>query len=192
VVETPSHHTVFLYLNLQIIDKKIHTNTYQKALNLYLYIPPRSAHPPSCLKGLVTREFRHYWLQSNAEDFTCILSKFINHLTERGHDIKKLIPLLEQTALVIESNNPTRNPTGNPSTLSIHWDYHPNGLNRSDIRSIYNNTLQQVVNYNKITIAISRPKNLQDILSRSPLDPPKHLNIQNTINRLTTRDQITI
>jgi len=56
VVETPSHHTVFLDLNLQMIDNKIHTNTFQKALNLYLYIPPRSAHPPSCLKGLVTGE----------------------------------------------------------------------------------------------------------------------------------------
>jgi len=56
VVETPSHHTVFLDLNLQMIDNKIHTNTSQKALNLYLYIPPRSAHPPSCLKGLVTGE----------------------------------------------------------------------------------------------------------------------------------------
>ena len=48
----------FLDLNLEIkgekiITKKIITKTFQKALNLYLYVPFQSAHAPHTLKGLV-------------------------------------------------------------------------------------------------------------------------------------------
>jgi hypothetical protein len=39
-------------------------------LNLYLYIPPLSAHPTSCFKGFITGEILRYWNQnSNKEDF---------------------------------------------------------------------------------------------------------------------------
>jgi predicted DNA-binding protein (UPF0251 family) len=62
-IEQLSLQTVFLDLNIQLKDQKIITSTYQKAMNLYLYIPPLSAHPPSCLKGLIAGEMRLYWLQ---------------------------------------------------------------------------------------------------------------------------------
>mmetsp|Transcript_52022 Transcript_52022/g.156125 ORF Transcript_52022/g.156125 Transcript_52022/m.156125 type:complete len:88 (+) Transcript_52022:35-298(+) len=39
---------------LKIINReKIFTNLYEKALNLHLYIPPHSSHPPGVLSGLV-------------------------------------------------------------------------------------------------------------------------------------------
>jgi hypothetical protein len=76
-VETPSLHTVFLDLNIRIQNNKIITSTYQKNMNLYLYIPPLSAHPPSCFKGLIVGEIRRYWLQNSSEDFKTILVKFI-------------------------------------------------------------------------------------------------------------------
>ena len=38
---------------LTIVNGKIVTGLYEKALNLYLYIPPHSAHPPGVLTGLV-------------------------------------------------------------------------------------------------------------------------------------------
>jgi hypothetical protein len=51
--------TNFLDLQINIINDindKIQTTTFQKELNLYLYIPPTSAHPSSCFKGLITGE----------------------------------------------------------------------------------------------------------------------------------------
>jgi len=54
VTEKPTKATVFLDLNIKILQSKIHTSTFQKSLSLYLYIPPKSAHPPSCLKGLIS------------------------------------------------------------------------------------------------------------------------------------------
>jgi hypothetical protein len=41
--------STFLDLNISIDNTRIVTTTYQKELNLCLYILPCSAHPPSCL-----------------------------------------------------------------------------------------------------------------------------------------------
>jgi len=88
VVEEPSSTTNFLDLTLKISNFKICTKTFQKDMNLYLYIPARSAHLPSCLKGLIMGETRRYWIQNNKADFTIICSKFIQRLTERGHKLE--------------------------------------------------------------------------------------------------------
>jgi len=85
VTEKPTKATVFLDLNIKILQSKIHTSTFQKSLNLYLYIPPKSAHPPSCLKGLISGELRRYWFQNSPEDFKKILIKFMEQLVNRGH-----------------------------------------------------------------------------------------------------------
>jgi len=85
VTEKPTKATVFLDLNIKILQSKNHTSTFQKSLNLYLYIPPKSAHPPSCLKGLISGELRRYWFQNSPEDFKKILIKFMEQLVNRGH-----------------------------------------------------------------------------------------------------------
>jgi len=69
-------------------------------------------------------------------------------------------------------------------TLFIHWTFHPNGLQRRDIRDIYNATLKQDLEYDKMTVAIARPRNLQDLLSRTPLITPPDINVQDTITKL--------
>jgi hypothetical protein len=53
-IEELSKHTSFLDLEITIKDNKLTTKTFQKPMNLYLYIPPSSAHPYSCFQGLKT------------------------------------------------------------------------------------------------------------------------------------------
>ena len=103
VIEEPTHNTNFLDLTLTISESKVITITFQKDMNLYLYIPAGSAHPPSCLKGLITGEMRRYWIQNNLSDFETILSKFIQRLSERGHNIKNLIPIFHNAAASLDS-----------------------------------------------------------------------------------------
>jgi hypothetical protein len=97
--ETPSTATNFLDLTIEIKDEKLVTTTYQKPLNLYLYIPPLSAHPLSCIRGLITGEIYRYWLQNTElDDFTNITANFILHLIQRGHQLHQIIPMLQTAA----------------------------------------------------------------------------------------------
>ncbi len=168
-------------LNIELRDTKIHSSTFQKALNLYLYIPPTSAHPPSCLKGLISGEMRRYWLQNDPSSFETILKKFIIRLTERGHQLQYLLPLLQQAAKLINNQRIHKENKDNRNTLFIHHRYHPRGLQRKDIRDIYDRTLKPFLNFDAMTVAISRPNNLREILTKTPLKKPTSLDIPRLI-----------
>jgi hypothetical protein len=71
--------TTFQDLQIGLVQDTIQTKTFQKQLNLYLYIPPLSRIPSSCFKGLITVEVIHHWIQnSNKKDFMNIATSFIN------------------------------------------------------------------------------------------------------------------
>ena len=51
-----SHHTKrthFLNLDLKFTPTGITTKLFEKKMNLYLYLPPHTAHPPGVLRGLI-------------------------------------------------------------------------------------------------------------------------------------------
>ncbi len=183
VVEEPSHQTKFLDLNIQLKKSTITTETYQKSMNLYLYIPPLSAHPQSCFKGLIHGEIRRYWIQNNPAKFQAILLKFIQRLIDRGHTLEQLTPLITQAAADLDNKawQATNTSSCSQDTLFIHWQHHPGGLQRSDIRKIYEATLQPHLPYKKMQIAISRPKNLRDILTKTAILDTNNINIPEII-----------
>jgi len=187
VIDKPSTQVHFLDLNITINKGKITTSTYQKDMNLYLYIPPRSAHPSSCLKGLLHGELQRYWIQNNPTDFQEMAYKFIQRLLARGHTIDELTPLLLQAASHLNTARTVDLPknTQNADTLFIHWQHHPQGLQRRHLHQIYNATLKQDAPYSKMTVAVSRPTNLRDLLVRAQLNTPSDTYTQDIINRLT-------
>ena len=65
-VERPSTTVDFLDVTININKKtgKIVTKSYQKPMNLHLYLPSASAHPPGSYKGLIIGTLRRYWLQN--------------------------------------------------------------------------------------------------------------------------------
>ncbi len=161
------------------------TSTYQKPLNLYLYLPPNSAHPASCLKGLIKGELYRYWLQNQPTDFQELVTQFLIRLCNRGHTIEHLTPIITQAAYSIESNRDcSQTKLENADTLYIHWKHHPNGLQRQTLRQLYNDTLCPVNPFHNMTVAISRPKNLRDILTKAALHLPEDLSLQWIIDDL--------
>ena len=59
-----------LTVTLDPLSGTIATAMYQKPMNLFLYIPPHSAHPPGVLRSTVFGNLRRYWLQnSNPEQY---------------------------------------------------------------------------------------------------------------------------
>jgi len=185
VIEEPTLNTNFLDLTLSISESNILTKTFQKDMNLYLYIPAGSAHPPSCLKGLIMGEMRRYWIQNNKNNFETILSKFILRLMERGHKIENLIPILFQAAASLDSftapNHSRRINDG--KTLYLHWSYHPYGIQRAKLHQLYNEYLAPVLNYDNMVLAMSRPINLKDLLTKAALTPVT----PNDATRIVTR-----
>jgi hypothetical protein len=185
-IEEPSTKTTFLDLEIQIKNKTFTFKTYQKEMNLYLYIPPSSAHTPSCLKGLIAGELRRYWLQNNPDDFKEILTNFIRRLLLRGHAINNISPILLNAAAQLEKNhhaNKTQ-PAIGEDTLFIHRVFHPHGISRNDIRNLYNKILQPHLDFDRMTVAMARPANLRDILTKAALIPPDNLNINHLIEQM--------
>ena len=65
--------------------------------------------------------------------------------------------------------------------LYLHWKYHPKGLQRQDIRQTFNTNLRQHIPFEKMVIAMSRPKNLRDVLTRTTLKLPEDFNLNKLI-----------
>jgi hypothetical protein len=188
IIQNPSKKTIFLDLHFELKGSIIHTSTFQKELNLYLYIPPRSAHPPSCLKGLISGEMRRYWLQNNTKNFESMLEKFIIRLTDRGHLLQNLLPIFQHAARHLGNVTLQKQQQKISDTLFIHQRYHPKGLKRKDIRDVYDETLKPFLDFDNMTVAISRPRNLGEVLTKTPLEKPTSIDIQNLIDEVKSND----
>jgi hypothetical protein len=149
-------------------------------MNLYLYIPPLSAHPSSCLKGLISGELRRYWIQNHPLQFQEILVCFLQRLTDRGHTLDSLIPLVLQATNILDhhSSQLPVHSNNKMDSLYMHWLHHPNGLQRSDIRHSYNKILKPFLPFDKMQIAVSCPRNLRDILVKAKVTPSKKTSIK--------------
>ena len=162
----------FLDLTISIKDHEIHFKTFQKALNLYLYIPPTSAHFPDMIRGLIFGRLRCYHKHNtDIEDYYTMATLLTRRLLARGWSWAFVCPIFCEA-----HNRITDNHTVNPNLINkpkmqpliIHNTYHPRGLQQQDIRKIFNKTLGQVIK-NPIIIAQSRPRNLKNRLCRSKL-----------------------
>ncbi len=125
-------------------------------MNLYLYISPILAHPPSCFKGFIffiTGEMLRYWTQNNHANFTVLLNNFIHRLTEWGHTIQTLTPILQEAASIIDAKDKTNIQQSETNTdkkaLYMHWEHHPNGIKKSIICHHYTNTLKGIDKFDK-------------------------------------------
>jgi len=145
-------------------------------MNLYLYIPPLSAHPSSCFKGLIFGEIRRYWTQNNPSKFQKILLNFIRRLLDRGHSLQALTPLLTQAAVTLDSAtwNPPSKESKELNSLYIHWKFHPEGIQCSDIQRIYKNTLQQHLEYDNMRVAIPPKESKRLSYKGKTYTPPRH------------------
>jgi hypothetical protein len=87
----------FMDLILSIRADRIYTTVFEKALNLYLYIPPHSAHPPGVLSGLILGMiFRIYSLCTDPADAHMKVKTFYNRVLARGYKPTAIRPLFQK------------------------------------------------------------------------------------------------
>ena len=149
-------------------------------MNLHLYIPFKSAHPPGVLKSLIYGNIQRFWTQnSDRQDYINTTKAFFGHLINRGYTHTELEPIFEEAAQAIDDSHKThspRSPKTNLNTLFVHWEYHPRDIPRRSIRQAFNQHLSPVLQTTGLpcqpTIAYSVPKNLGRCITKTQLNEP--------------------
>ena len=78
---------------ISIREDQIVTLLYEKSMNLHLYTPPHSAHPPGVLTGLVSDNILCiHSLCSDEDDINCRIIYFYAKLLVQGYQRDLLIP----------------------------------------------------------------------------------------------------
>ena len=185
----------FLDITISIRNGNLlHTTLFEKSLNLYLYIPPHSAHPPGVLTGLVIGNcHRMHTLCSDSADKTFHLRQFMARLLARGYSHSVLRPLFIR-ARHLALNPPAVTPTideaeDSKRRIFFHLEYHPDSPKSKELQSVWNNTVinhpqsahlslvenneGMIVEVEQMTVAYSRPRNLGNLLS------PRNLHLSN-------------
>ena len=172
----------FLDLTLTISGGKITSKTFQKKMNLYLYIPPASAHPASCIKGTIYGLIRRYYAQNtNYLDCVKMIKLLYRRLLARGWKSDTIRPLVMEACTTIESKikqssttvPPTATCTQDENRLFIHLVFHQDDISRRRIQQLYQqhcgDLFHRSMGIERPTIAYSRPKNIGDMVTKAQL-----------------------
>jgi hypothetical protein len=177
------------FLDLTISIKKngtIRTKLFEKELNLYLYIPPHSAHPPGVLRGLITGMLKRiYRLTTDKADKHSSVIDLFHRLLVRGHQASDILPMFK-VALVVAAKPPpppviTTGVFDTAPPLFFHLPFHPRDVTTSKvIQETFRSTLAYPKNEpalsdlrnrhngffrsERLIVAYHRPYNLRNVL----------------------------
>ena len=104
-INAPTNKVDFMDLTISIINGQISTSLFENPLNMHLYIPLHSAHPPRLLPGIVhSTLFRIFTLSSDHNDrilhtkvFQKIASTRLQERPYQNHYSTKLSPMYNAT-----------------------------------------------------------------------------------------------
>ena len=90
-------------------DNRIVTKKFQKDINLYLFVPKHSSHPPGMLKGMVHGALLRLWQQNTYEaDYQHFARPYLERLMARGYNFDELSKLFLEVTQKINSKQPKR------------------------------------------------------------------------------------
>ena len=106
----------------------IETMLFEKRLNLHLYIPPPSAHPPGLLPGIVySTLFRIFTLCSCETDKIQRTKVFFKCLIARGYKGNEIQGLFHKAITRAQSyNSPITDDDADHNSVILHLPFHPN------------------------------------------------------------------
>jgi hypothetical protein len=116
----------FLDIMLKIdVTGSIDTTLFEKGLNLYLYLPPHSAHPPGGLKGLIFGWFfRLQCLVSNPALCLTLAGKLRLRLLAWGYTPEQLNLLFCEACSKCFSGIPKKFDASGINPLYLHMNFH--------------------------------------------------------------------
>ena len=114
------------------------------------------------------------------QDYVAIAQQFAERLEARGHARSTINELFMKAAKAF-TNKALMRPKTAESPLYLHWEWHPRGLTRQQLRQAYNEHLQGHDGFDRLIIAYARQQNLQGSLTSSRLDEPPGQNTSDLI-----------
>ena len=189
VVSPRTTQVVFLDLTLTLNGSSMHSTLYEKPMNLHLYLPARSAHPPGVLYGLIAGAiYRASSLCTDPSDATSFVQKMWRYLRSRGYPTSTLRPLFLKSLTNRKVYIPP--PPDSETLPPEHWffkvHYHPQDPPSSAIQRAWNETvdtprfskpLKDVdlmytkVGQRRFIVCYKRHPNLGNLLSYRKLKP---------------------
>ena len=123
----PTNMVDFMDLTISITNGNISMSLYEKPLNLHLWIPPHSAHPPGLLPGIVRSTlFWIFTLCSDHNDRIFRTKVFFKRLQARGYKSDQIKPLFNKAIARAERySGPTNRATNDNNTVILHLPFHP-------------------------------------------------------------------
>jgi hypothetical protein len=186
-----SHKVDFMDLTISIHTNCIQTTLYEKPMNLYLYIPPHSAHLPGLLPGIIHGTlFRIFTLCTDDDDKKLRTQTFFRRLLARGYKVDNLRPLfhhaIERAKAYTGPGNAISHAQDGHSVI-LHLPFHPNDPPSHHIQHVWHQCVAEPqykmplwdmrnpqtrgkCNIRWMIIAYHRPMNLGNILSHRNLN----------------------
>ena len=188
-------------LTLTISGRTIQSTLYEKAQNLYLYLPPHSSHPRGPLQSLIfgnTLQIHRIW--STPQEIQKNTQAFHRRLTNHGYPNTTIMPLFQkatQNALAYIACSPNDHTTRQcklkdktDNTIFLHLQYHPQDPPAHDLQHIWRQTVATPLGkaplptmknlygaqipIHSLTITYSRPPNLCNQLSIQKIENRGH------------------
>jgi hypothetical protein len=127
------HLDALIFLDLRIsIDtqQKLFFQSYQKPMNLYLYIPPISAHPAKMLDSLIYGRLRAYRIQNtDTKDFVCMSTLLAKCLCNGGYSLRTLLSIFQTATNHLTGTNTRSLLSLPPKEAQMAFQNHPKSIN---------------------------------------------------------------
>ena len=191
---SPAKEIDFMDITLRIERGQIETTLYEKKINMHLYIPPHSCHPPGMMLGVVHGMVRRIMtLCTNKADQSKRIHEFVRHLRARGYHRDQIMPVVRSALDKIHAPPPTE--TGiidlssakdDEKRVFFHIPYHPDNPPSSAIQRAWKSKVSRPpfcrrlktlrnhaghqINLDRLTVAYHRSHNLGNLLSYRNLE----------------------
>jgi len=157
----------FLDLTIFKHDGLICFHTFQKALNIYQYLPPTSFHPPACLAGFIKGELiRFMRCNTLLKHRRLLFLLFFRRLVVRGYSSRFLNRIFSKVSIFSRGPNQVKPSQPTLIPLVIPWTRSPAIKLLKDLMIQLNKHMVQSEDV-KFLIAFKRNPNLLQLCSRS-------------------------
>lgn len=170
----------FLDLTVFKFDEKICFKTFQKAFNIYQYLPPFSLHPPACISGFIKGELIRF-VRSNTllSDRFIFFELFRKRLLARGYSRRFLSRIF--ASVDITARRPVSKANSSNSIFPLVIPFYNNFITQRCkflIRFLNDNFMDQESGF-RFLIAFKRNPNLLQLCHRSNISKDQEEYLKN-------------